>query len=159
MTFKQSLSRAARVLSPGVSDGAMPPRCVSEVMTHDVVSLLPSQSFAEAFGVMANRPFRHVPVINVDGRLAGVISDRDLLRVMGGTNNWKTKTVEQIMTRDVLTVTPGTLLSIAVKELVARRINCLPVVDESGKVCGIVTSTDLLSAFEKLQASLERVTS
>ena len=158
MTLKQNLKRAARVLSPGLSNGVMPPRCVSEVMTQDVVSLLPSQSFGEAFGVMANRPFRHVLVINGDGRLAGVISDRDLLRVMGGTIDWKTKTVEQIMTRDVLTVTRGTLLSVAVKEIVVRRINCLPVIDENEKVCGIVTSTDLLSAFEKLQASLERVT-
>ena len=106
---------------------------------------------------MANRPFRHVLVIHPNGRLAGVISDRDLLRVMGATTDWKEKRISDVMTRDVFTVTPQTLLSVAVREILARRINCLPVLyDENKQVCGIVTSTDLLSAFEKLQVSLEK---
>jgi CBS domain-containing protein len=155
MAFKQNLSRAVKVFSLRRSHDA--PTYVSEIMTRDVVSLYPSQSFGEAVGLMANRPFRHVLVIHPNGRLAGVVSDRDLLRVMGATTDWKEKRISDVMTRDVFNVTPQTLLSVAVREILARRINCLPVLyDENKQVCGIVTSTDLLIAFEKLQASLEQ---
>jgi CBS domain-containing protein len=127
-------------------------------MTREVVSLLPGQSFAEAVGLMASRPFRHVLVIHPNGRLAGIISDRDLLRVMGGATDWKEKRIRDVMTHDVFTVTPQTPLSLAVREMVARRINCLPVLyDENKQVCGVVTSTDLLRAFERLQMALERI--
>jgi CBS domain-containing protein len=159
MAFKQSLNRAAKVFSSRQTQDAMPPASVSQVMTREVLSVYPSQSFAEAVGLMANRPFRHVLVIHPNGRLAGVISDRDLLRVMGATMDWKEKKVSDVMTQDVFTVSPETSLSIAAREMLARRVNCLPVLyDENKQVCGIVTSTDLLSVFEKLQASVEKLT-
>lgn len=159
MAFKQSLNRAAKVFSLRRSQGAIPPTSVSQVMTRDVLSVYPSQSFAEAVGLMANRPFRHVLVIHPNGRLAGVISDRDLLRVMGATTDWKEKKVSDVMTQDVFTVNPETPLSVAVREMLARRVNCLPVLyDENKQVCRIVTSTDLLGVFEKLQGSVENLT-
>jgi CBS domain-containing protein len=121
MAFKQNLSRAVKVFSLRRSRDAMGPTHVSEIMTRDVVSLYPSQSFGEAVGLMANRPFRHVLVIHPNGRLAGVVSDRDLLRVMGATTDWKEKRISDVMTRDVFTVTPQTPLSVAVREILARR--------------------------------------
>ena len=155
MAFRQSLDRAVKVFSSRRLHTVTPPTSVSQIMTRDVLSVYPGQSFAEAVGLMANRPFRHVLVIHPNGRLA-VISDRDLLRVMGATTNWKEKKVSDVMTQDVATVTPETPLSVAVREMLARRVNCLPVLyDENRQVCGIVTSTDLLNAFEKLQASIE----
>jgi CBS-domain-containing membrane protein len=39
--------------------------------------------------------------------------------------------------------------------MLSRRINCLPVIGKDGKVCGIITSTDLLRSYQKIQASLE----
>jgi CBS domain-containing protein len=158
MVFRDSLNRIARAVSPKPEYTNIPPRIVADVMTRELVTLTPDHSFAEAVGIMANRPYRHIPVVRPDGRLAGVISDRDLLRKIAGTTDWKTKTVEEVMTREVLTVTPQTSLSTAVQEIVARRINCLPVLDDKDKVCGLVTSTDLLSAFQKLQGSLEKLT-
>jgi CBS domain-containing protein len=60
------------------------------------------------------------------------------------------------MTRGPVTVKRETLLSVAVAKIVAKRINCLPVLDDEGKVCGILTSTDLLKAYQKLLESLEK---
>ena len=59
------------------------------------------------------------------------------------------------MTPDPFTVKRETPLSVAVARIVSKRINCLPVLDDEGKVCGIVTSTDLLKAYQKLLESLE----
>lgn len=136
----------------------MLPTCVEDVMTRSVVTLYHGQTFGEAVALMANRPFRHILVVERDVRLVGIISDRDLLRILARGHEWKNIAVEDIMTKNMVTVRPQTPLSVAVGDMLARRINCLPVVDGADRLCGIVTSTDLLTAFQKIQASLERVT-
>jgi CBS domain-containing protein len=128
---------------------------VADVMTTKLTTLSPHYTFGEAVQLMANSPFRHFLVINADRTLAGVFSDRDVLRALGRTPNWQAKAVSGVMTRYVVTVNPKTPLSIAAMLMLERRINCLAVVEDDGKVCGILTSTDLLSIYQKMQASLE----
>jgi CBS domain-containing protein len=127
----------------------------ADVMTRKTITLSPHHSFAEAVSLMADRHFRHIVVIDTGGSIVGVISDRDILRTLARTTNWQTKDVSQIMTRDPFTVKRETPVSVAVAKIVAKRINCLPVLDDEGKVCGIITSTDLLKAYQKLLESLE----
>jgi CBS domain-containing protein len=128
---------------------------VADVMTRKTVTLSPHHGFAEAVSLMADRHFRHIVVVDTGGQILGVISDRDILRTLARTANWQTKDVSQIMTRDPFTVKRDTPLSVAVAKIVSKRINCLPVLDDEGKVCGILTSTDLLKAYQKLLESLE----
>ena len=130
-------------------------KCVADVMTRKTVTLSPHHGFTEAVSLMADRHFRHIVVADTGGQILGVISDRDILRTLARTSNWQTKDVGQIMTRDPITVKRETPLSVAVAKLVAKRINCLPVLDDEGKVCGILTSTDLLKSYQKLLESLE----
>ena len=130
-------------------------QCVADVMTRKTVTLSPHHGFAEAVSLMADRHFRHIVVVDTGGQIVGVISDRDILRTLARTTNWQKKDVSQIMTRDPFTVKRETPLSVAVAKIVSKRINCLPVLDDEGKVCGIVTSTDLLKAYQKLLESLE----
>lgn len=131
-------------------------KCVGDVMTRKTVTLSPHHGFAEAVSLMADRHFRHIVVVDSSGQILGVISDRDILRALARSNNWQKKDVSQIMTRDPVTVKRETPLSAAVAKIVAKRINCLPVLDDEGKVCGILTSTDLLKAYQKLLESLEK---
>ena len=131
------------------------PMCVGELMTSRLVSLSPHHTFKEALSLMTNHPFRHFLVLEKNDQLAGVVSDRDLLRVLARDPDWEATTVSEVMTRDPLTVRPETPVSSAVVEVLARRINCLPVVDMDGRACGIVTSTDLLQVFEQVQMRLE----
>jgi acetoin utilization protein AcuB len=58
--------------------------------------------------------------------------------------------LEQILTQNPVTVRRNTPIADAVGKILSRRINCLPVVDEDGSVCGIVTSTDLLKSYQQL---------
>jgi len=131
------------------------PTCVADIMTRKLVTLSAGDTFGEAVQLMSESPFRHFPVLHPDGRLAGVFSDRDVLRVLGRTRNWQEKVVSSVMTQNVVTVKPQTPLSLATSEMLFHQVNCLPVVDADGKVCGMLTSTDLLKAFRKIQASLE----
>jgi CBS domain-containing protein len=79
-----------------------------------------------------------------------VISDRDVLRALARTPDWQTKPVTEIMTHDPFVVSPRAAVTDALAHLLEKRINCLPVVSEDGKVCGIITSTDLLKSFQKV---------
>ena len=63
MAFKESLDRVVKVFSSRRLHTVTPPTSVSQIMTRDVLSVYPGQCFAEAVGLMANRPFRHVLVI------------------------------------------------------------------------------------------------
>ena len=90
----------------------------------------------------------------MDGSLAGVISDRDLLRA---ANDYESDTtlIADVMTSRPITVRPETPLSGAAAMAFEYRFNCFLVVNESGKVAGILTTTDILKAFCRLQLSVE----
>jgi CBS domain-containing protein len=131
------------------------PLKVSDLMTRDTLSMQPHQSFAEVVALMANRSIHHMIVVDAEERLQGVISDRDVLRALSRTPDWSKKSVGEIMTREPLTAMPATPISAAIKSMLLMRVNCLPVVGADGRVCGILTSTDLLSAYEKVQLRVE----
>jgi len=63
--------------------------------------------------------------------------------------------VKEVMSAEPVTTTPDAFISVAAKEMLNKRINCLPVIDPNGKLCGIVTSTDLIKRFEKIQSAIE----
>jgi CBS domain-containing protein len=126
------------------------PTEVADVMTSKVVTLSPHHSFTDAANLMSDRYFRHCVVVDAHGQLVGVISDRDILRALARNPNSRSKSLEQIMTQNPVTVRRNTPIADAVGKILSRRINCLPVVDEDGSVCGIVTSTDLLKSYQQL---------
>jgi CBS domain-containing protein len=131
------------------------PLTVDDIMTKRVITLKPYHSLSDSVTLIAKHSFRHFAV--VDGyRLVGVISDRDILRVLARAKDWQNTTVSQFMMRDLVTVRPDTLISVAVREMLSKRINCLPVVDDRGDLQGIVTSTDLLSILRSTQEKLEK---
>lgn len=132
------------------------PLRVSEVMTRKTMTLRANQSFGDVVALMANRSFRHILVVDAAERLRGVISDRDVLRALSRTPNWSKKSVREIMTRDPVTTNPDSLISAAAHEMLAKRINCLPVIEVDERVCGILTSTDLLKAYARVQALVEK---
>jgi CBS domain-containing protein len=129
------------------------PTHVDEVMTQGVMTLRVSDSFGDAVQLMATQHVRHSLVVDDQGRIKGVISDRDVLRALARTPDWQTKPVSEIMTHEPFVVNPRTPVVDALEQLLEKRINCLPVVVEDGKVCGILTSTDLLKSYQKVLES------
>ena len=126
------------------------PTEVADVMTGKVVTLSPHHSFSEAANLMNDRYFRHCVVVDAHGQIVGVISDRDILRVLARNPNARSKSLDQIMTHNPVTVRRHTPIADAVSKILSKRINCLPVVEEDGSVCGIVTSTDLIKSYQRL---------
>ena len=115
----------------------------------------PHDSFSEAITLMAKHSFRHFLVVDTANNLVGVVSDRDILRMLARTPNLQGTLVSQFMSRDVIAVKPDTRLSHATGLMLSKRINCLPVLNDTKNLCGIVTSTDFLKAYRSMQESVE----
>ena len=136
------------------SDAGPIPKLVSEVMSRDIKTLKPDQTFAEVVSLLAGNNFHHL-LIAVDGHLMGVLSDRDVFRQLGRVGDWSTKKVSEVMITNAFTVWPHTRLCDAAKEMLSRRINCLPVLTKEGKLVGLLTSTDILRLYQRMQERLE----
>ena len=131
---------------------------VGELMSSNLLTLRDDASVGRAQAEMKLGRIRHMPVLDGD-RLVGVVSQRDLLAAsLSKALDFEAKerrvflksvAVEEAMTRDPVTVSPGTTAGDAARLLVRRKIGCLPVVDAKGATVGLVTETDLLrSAYE-----------
>src|SRR5688572_2956469 len=120
---------------------------VRQVMSRRVHSVQPTTAVEDVTEIMEREGFHHLLVMK-EGSLLGVISDRDFKSRRG----WVAR---HIMTACPLTVSPSTQLNQAITMLLHQRISCLPVVEE-GKVCGIMTATDMLMTLQCLIKLLER---
>jgi CBS domain-containing membrane protein len=133
---------------------------VRDVMRSHVVTLSMFDALDVATDIMTIGRIRHLPVVDRDHTLVGIVSQRDLLKasissVLGigesAQREWLGKVpVIEVMTRNVTTVDPDASVSEAMSRLIAAKIGCLPVVDESGKMAGLVTETDFLRCFNDL---------
>ena len=129
-------------------DPRTPALRVEQIMSPKVESLPPAALLRDAHTLFRSRRYRHVPVIDSDGRLRGIISDRDILAQQaadGGPFSWSLP-LEQVMKRHVLTSRRETDIRMAARVLFEERIGCLPVCEDSGRVVGILTRSDILRA-------------
>jgi len=138
------------------------PITVGDIMSPNPVTLSPEDSLSGIEDDMAVMALHHLPVVD-DGKLIGLVSQRDLLRaessVLDPTSGAKNAMRRQgtfvydVMTREVVTVRAETPLAEAARLLRDHRFGCLPVVDDAGRLVGIVTEHDFL---ELLVTILER---
>lgn len=115
---------------------------VSRWMTPQPVTALADEKLAAVQAKMRAGSFRTMPVLS-DGKLAGVISDRDLRRHEGYLDHTD---VHIAMTVEVITVGPETPIHDAARLLLAHKIGALPVM-EGGRLVGILSTSDVLRAF------------
>lgn len=132
---------------------------VAKRMKRHVVTVSPGDSLLNARQKMRGNGIHQVPVVSKDGRLVGILSNHDIREAVlpasllpGGGGEQaeallKDTPVEKVMTRKVVTATLNDTMEDAMVLLHDFRINALPVVDEKGRVAGIITRTDILRAF------------
>jgi CBS domain-containing membrane protein len=112
-------------------------------MTRDVVVVPPEMLLRAARKIMEHARIRHLPVVK-HGRLQGILSDRDLLRFEGGDLDGMATLVSEAMTPAPITCAISTTISRVAQIMLEHKIDSLPVVDPSGTLVGLVTSSDLL---------------
>ena len=140
---------------------------VAELMTTKVFTVEPHDLIDRVFFLIHYEKIRHVPVVERN-KLVGIVSDRDLYKALGPKSNSNalesnkdntqlhvvSQKVMHIMHRGVHTVTPETMASDAAAIMVEHRVGALPVV-EKDKLVGILSSTDILRVFAKLEHARE----
>ncbi len=133
---------------------------VEDVMSKDVISAESKTPISQVTAKMDETGVRYLPVTE-DGKLVGVVTDGDILARMYAQGwNFGERLVEEIMTREVKTITPETSLFRAVKLLATHKIRRLPVVKETGEVVGVISATDLevqLGMFKKRKPRPSRI--
>ena len=125
---------------------------VRDVMTRDPKTLGRNDQISLADDLMKQERIRHLPVLDDDGELVGIVSQRDMFRgalahALGYGETAQRRmlgllVVKEVMTTQVVTVEPDAPITDAARTMVDRKIGCLPVV-EDGKLIGILTEGDL----------------
>jgi acetoin utilization protein AcuB len=137
---------------------------VSNIMTPDPLTVSDKTAIDEALKLMREKKVRRLPVLNAKGNLVGIVAEKDILYASPSPATSLSiheihylvskLTVEEIMTKDVFTVTDDTPLEEAARIMADNRIGALPVMRE-GKLVGIVTETDIFKAFLRLLGARE----
>jgi acetoin utilization protein AcuB len=127
----------------------------SQLMSRNVVTIVPDASCHDAITLMTRDKIRHLPVVGSDGVLYGIVTDRDLRHHLFERDVFRsvgTVPVErllssvqvcEVMSKPVVSVTPDTPLDEAAHVMLENKLGSLPIVDHH-RIVGILTETDLL---------------
>ncbi|MBZ2171021.1 CBS domain-containing protein [Nitratidesulfovibrio sp. SRB-5] len=126
---------------------------IREWMTKDVITVTPDTSMMKASKILKENRIRRLPVVDAEGRLIGIVSDRDIKEASPS----KATTldmhelyyllseikVKDIMTRDPFTVRADDTVETVALNMIEKRIGGLPVIDDAGKLVGIISDSDV----------------
>ena len=148
---------------------------VKDLMTTNVVAVGTETPLKDVADILSEFRISGLPVVSERGTVLGVVSENDILVKERGTEPLRglvgrliagdavkleaklaAKTAGEAMTSPAVTITADRPVSAAAAEMVERRINRLPVVDEDGKLVGIVTRADLVKAFARSDEEIIR---
>lgn len=118
-------------------------RRVEDLMTTSVITAKIDDTMDLADIDMKLARIRHIPVIDGENRVVGILSDRDILRAFGALGK-NELIVGAVMTDHVSTIRPDAPARDALKVMLDDKIGCLPVVDADEKLVGVITETDFL---------------
>jgi CBS domain-containing membrane protein len=134
---------------------------VEDVMSTDVFTLGRNDKLSIADDLMKQQRIRHMPVLDADGELCGILTQRDmfrgiLLRSLGYGDRAEQRLLDSLsikdaMHDDVLTITPKSTLGDAAKLMLSNKIGCLPVV-EGTRLVGMISEADFVKQFAGSQA-------
>ena len=117
---------------------------VSDLMTKAAVTDSPGDTLAEAAAKMRAQQTGSLLIMSGD-QLAGIVTERDLLKVVGDGQDPKAVSLREVMTKDPVTVSPDSSIQDAAKIMFDKWFRHLPVTTADGKVVGIISLRDLLS--------------
>lgn len=123
---------------------------VKEIMSTNPVSLGPDDKVMEHLKIFEEHNINHVPVLDMEGKIVGLLTRRDfenyinIVKIIQGGSD-EPVMVKDVMNAQVFTFSSNVLIVDAAQAMVDNDIHAIVIVNESKKLQGIVTSTDLLS--------------
>lgn len=138
-----------QILGRGLERDAAFDTPVQHLMSKRLSVVRPDMTVVDAVATMGDKHIRHLLVCSEEGRLLGILSDRDVQQRSGTF-------VRDIMTGSPVTVSPDLAIAPAITLMLQRSISCLPVVRD-GALLGVLTTTDVLLSCQCMMQVLERV--
>jgi CBS domain-containing protein len=146
---------------------------VRDIMTTDIVAVDRITPFKQIAWQLVHHQINGVPVLSLGRRVAGVVTEGDLIvakdrhagqrkrwtgtpRYVSDRSRYDRLTAEQLMTAPALTIHPDTAIAGAARFMSDHHIKLLPVVDQDGKIVGVVSRRDLLSVFLVADSEIAR---
>ena len=114
---------------------------VRAIMTRQLETLPDSARIADAVGIIVNKKIGGLPIVNDDGVLAGIITERDVMRVLAAEKS--TLAVENVMTASLRVTQPDCPIAEVTRDMTQHRFRRLPVVSDE-VLYGIITATDIM---------------
>ena len=117
-----------------------------QIMSRPAVAINEDETVHNTIQLLKNQKFHHLPVINHDGLVMGIISDRDVMRFsLNHTAEEQQLTqIKTVMNRKVITAAVDTEIRHIAEVMTKQRISALPITNDRNKLLGIVSSTDIL---------------
>ncbi|HNP70432.1 MAG TPA: CBS domain-containing protein [Kouleothrix sp.] len=119
---------------------------VADRMSTPPVTIVPDMNHHAALRLMQEHGMHHLPVVDRQGHLVGIVAERDLLLAVAHYVQTPIE-ISEVMQRNVFTVAADTLLTEAATLMVRHKIGGLPVVDAEQQIVGVITETDIFKAF------------
>lgn len=113
---------------------------VRDVMSHDLTQIRNNSSISDAAQIMIKEKITHIPVVSDNDKLTGIVTAWDISKAVALNYN----KLEEIMTKEVITAWPDDSIELSAQKMRKYNISSLPVVDDTGRVVGIIT-TDHIS--------------
>ena len=132
------------------------------IMSREVITIKNDDFIIDAYRIMKEKDIRHLPVVDANQKIVGMLSDRDVQKAMvtrkldeyySETKIPAESTVASFMNWPVYSINIKTSIKAVAEIMIREKISSLVVEDEHGKVCGIVTTTDMLA---HIMQSLEK---
>jgi CBS domain-containing membrane protein len=129
---------------------------VEDVMSTDLFTLGRNDKLSVADDLMKQQRIRHIPILDSDGELCGIVTQRDLfrgilLRSLGYGDRAEQKLLDSLSVKDamhdeVLTISATSTLGDAATLMLSNKVGCLPVVD-GGRLVGMISEADFVKQF------------
>lgn len=131
---------------------------VRDIMTKPVIHISPTESVEVAARTLTHYNIGVLPVCGNDGRICGMVTDRDLVIRCVASGRLPSQTaVREVMTGQVLSVQPDTEAGVAAHLMGRQQVRRLPVV-ENGRLCGMVSLGDLAKREESVMDAADALT-
>ena len=130
---------------------------LTDIMTTEVITVAPGELMSKVRLLFEQNSIHHVPVVGLDGKVVGIISQHDLNHILHGFTLFKTNKslgyneailnsllVQDVMRKSIVTLNATDPISMAADIFRENLFHSIPILDEQGKLAGIVTTYDLI---------------
>lgn len=118
------------------------PNLARDLMSKPVNCLSMTDTLDTLIQNMERYNYRHFPIVDANESLVGIVSDRDVIRMI---NKERSTTISDFMTTEVLTALESTRIQDIAKIMLHEKINCLPIINDNHVITGIITQTNILN--------------